>query len=352
MGWKIVFTNKQRSTQWSLFLISALIIIFIFPAVFSYAVTPYKGIQPGKTTKDEVSGILGEPKEINSSTYEYSISQQNTEKIVIEYKESTVDKIDVHFLKPIAKSGFAKAAKLPENPTFEGESPQGKFLEYYGEKYSQILTYNGKTAKSGVKSVSYLSRDRFESISKEVAKKPQKPKPSPSGEEPKKPTPAPTNGKTEAAKLTPEAKQHLQQGMTYVSLAQSNPKTASENYDNALLEFTNAIKRYPNYAEAYSNRGVAYMQQKKFNKALEDLKKAAELKPKDPIIHYNLAAIYSLQNQVDLSLDELDKALENGFDNYDALKPTGKQSDPDLKNLRKDAEFRKVLEKHKIFILK
>ena len=91
------------------------------------------------------------------------------------------------------------------------------------------------------------------------------------------------------------------------------------------------------------------MQQKKYNKAEVDLKKAAELKPKDPIIHYNLAALYSLQNKLDLALDELDKALENGFDNYDALKSSG---DHVLKNLRKDPEFRKVLEKHKVFILK
>ena len=94
------------------------------------------------------------------------------------------------------------------------------------------------------------------------------------------------------------------------------------------------------------------MQQKKYNKAEEDLKKAAGLKPKDPIIHYNLAALYSLQNKLDLALDELDEALENGFSNYDALKSTGENSDPDLKNLRKNPEYRKVLEKHKVFILK
>jgi len=149
-----------------------------------------------------------------------------------------------------------------------------------------------------------------------------------------------------------EAKQHLQQGMTYVSLAQKNPMTSSENYENALLEFSNAVDLYPNYAEAYSNRGVVYMQQKKFNKALEDLKRSAELKPEDPIIYYNLAALYSLQNQLDLALDALDKALEYGFNNYDALKPSGRNSDPDLNNLRRHPEYRKVLETHKVFIFK
>jgi tetratricopeptide (TPR) repeat protein len=170
-----------------------------------------------------------------------------------------------------------------------------------------------------------------------------------------KATPTPTQAPTEPAHpMEPslEAKQHLQQGMAYVSLAQKNPATASENYENALMEFSRAVGIYPNYAEAYSNRGVVYMQQKKFNKALEDLKRAAELKPNDPIIHYNLAALYSRQNQLDLALDALDKSLEYGFNNYDALRPSGRNSDPDLNNLRRHPEFRKVLEKHKVFILK
>jgi tetratricopeptide (TPR) repeat protein len=354
MGWKIVSTKKQRLAKMSLALILSLVLIYTLVPSFSYAVTKYQGIEPGKTTKDEVSKILGEPtKEINSSTYEYSSSEQNIEKIVIEYKESTVDKIDVHFSKPIPKSGFAKAAKLPESPTSEGESPEGNFQEYYGSMKSLILTYKGKTTKSGIKIVSYLNRERFESMSKGIAKKPEEPQTTPASEEQKK-TKNTTSSSEEpkVAEISLEAKQHLQQGMTYVSLAQKNPATKSENYENARLEFNHAIELYPNYAEAYSNRGVAYMQQKKFNKALEDLKKAAELKPKDPIIHYNLTALYSLQNQLDLALDELDKSLEYGFDNYDALKPSGPNSDPDLKNLRKDPEFRKILEKHKVFILK
>jgi len=108
----------------------------------------------------------------------------------------------------------------------------------------------------------------------------------------------------------------------------------------------------PNYAEAYSNRGVAYIQQKKYNKAERDLLNASELKPDDPVIQYNLAAMYSLQKKIDLSLDALDMALKNGFNNYDALKPKGKHSNPDLKNLRKDPEFKRVPEKNKVFILK
>lgn len=147
----------------------------------------------------------------------------------------------------------------------------------------------------------------------------------------------PDKGKTsteEIKKLSAEL--NFQQGMNFVQ---------NEDYMNAIKEFTAAIDKFPDYALAYSNRAVAYMQQKKFNMAADDLKKASELSPKDPNTYYNLTALYSLQKQLDLALEALDKALEYGFNNYDSLR-----KDPDLKNLRKHSEYRQVLEKHKIFL--
>jgi len=140
----------------------------------------------------------------------------------------------------------------------------------------------------------------------------------------------------EVRAIPAEAQLNLQQGMNYVR---------SKDYENAIKEFTVAIEKYPNYAVAYSNRGVAYMQQKKLNKAMDDLLRASEIDPKDPNIHYNLVALYSLQNQLDRALDSLDKALSLGFNDSDALR-----KDPDLANLRKNSEFRKILEKHKVYI--
>jgi tetratricopeptide (TPR) repeat protein len=46
--------------------------------------------------------------------------------------------------------------------------------------------------------------------------------------------------------------------------------------------FTAAIQKHPTYAAAYGNRGAAYTAQKKFNLALDDLKKGIELNPTDP----------------------------------------------------------------------
>ena len=149
--------------------------------------------------------------------------------------------------------------------------------------------------------------------------------------------------------LSPVARSHYQQGFSFIATAKNSKSSLNrkEMLNNAVIEFTLAIKESPTFADAYSNRAVAYMQQNKMNKAEEDLKKAIELNPKNPFARYNLASLYSLTKKVDLALDQLDASLANGFDRYDELR-----NDPDLANARKDPEFRKVLEKHKVFVMK
>ena len=143
-------------------------------------------------------------------------------------------------------------------------------------------------------------------------------------------------GKTGSDSIPLEAKQHFQQGMQ---------NAARRDFPNACKEFSNAIRITPGYAAAYSNRGVAYMQQRKFDLAEDDLKKAVELGPRDGKSHYNLACWYSLQGQVGRGLASIDSALANGFSDYQALR-----KDRDLSSLRKSAEWQKTLDKHKVFL--
>jgi tetratricopeptide (TPR) repeat protein len=172
------------------------------------------------------------------------------------------------------------------------------------------------------------------------------PAPAPAPPEPPKGEPAKPAASGEPSS---EAKANLKQAMSYVSIAKNanSPAVFNENIENAITEFTNATNKDPNYAEAYSGRAGAYMMQKKYNKALDDLKKAKDLKPDSSSIRYNLACVHSLMGNVDYGLDELDAALTKGFNDYDSLR-----KDPDLNNLRKHKEWRPILEKHKVFIEK
>lgn len=174
------------------------------------------------------------------------------------------------------------------------------------------------------------------------------PPPPPPPQEEKKAEPAAAPDKKAASGEPSEAaKGNLKQAMQYINTAKSAKANRNENIENAIAEFTNAINKDPNYAEAYAGRAGAYMLQGKNNKALDDLKKAKELKPDSASIRYNLACVHSLMGNTDYGLDELDAALSKGFNDYDSLR-----KDPDINNLRKKVEFQKILEKHKVFITK
>ena len=98
------------------------------------------------------------------------------------------------------------------------------------------------------------------------------------------------------------ADMHVNQGMTYAAMRDWR----------CHRRYSKAVDIDGRYASAYANRGVAYMQQRKYNKALDDLKQAESLNPNDKLISYNFVALYSVQNQLDRALDSLDRALEPG----------------------------------------
>ncbi len=131
------------------------------------------------------------------------------------------------------------------------------------------------------------------------------------------------------------ARDHVHQGMAYANM---------NDFNSAIQEFKASISAKPT-SVAYSNLGATYMQIGKHNLALKALKKAEALNRWDNVVMYNMAANYSLSDDTDLALEYLDKALQRGFSNYDAIR-----FDPDLSNLRGEPEFRTVLERNKVFI--
>ena len=148
-----------------------------------------------------------------------------------------------------------------------------------------------------------------------------------------------------------ETKQHVKQGMIFVSMAKQNKTTQAENIKNALVEFDTAVKAEELqgrcYASALMNRGIAYWIDKKLNLAEKDLIKASECNDKDPVIFYNIMSYYSAINKPDLALEPLNKALDLGYKDCENIR-----NDPDLNNLRKMPDFKRALEHHQLFCLK
>ncbi len=105
------------------------------------------------------------------------------------------------------------------------------------------------------------------------------------------------------------------------------------------IEFYEQILRErPNYIEALILLAEAYTHKKCYKKGLSLDKRLAKIKPKDPVVQYNLACSYALVNQKDLAIASLKKAIKLGYDDFDHLK-----KDADLKGLHGDSEFEKLL---------
>lgn len=70
------------------------------------------------------------------------------------------------------------------------------------------------------------------------------------------------------------------------------------NLDTAEYFFQRAVSLLPDNAEPYKDLGVLYGMEKKYDKAIYVLKKAAELDPKDKLVQQNLAITYQLLGQM------------------------------------------------------
>jgi hypothetical protein len=87
------------------------------------------------------------------------------------------------------------------------------------------------------------------------------------------------------------------------------PDFFGERLDDAAAAYTESIARYPQNAFAYAGRGLAELEEGESDAAFADLTTAAELDPNLPNAHEGLGAIYSLREDYESAVAELDLAL-------------------------------------------
>ncbi len=66
--------------------------------------------------------------------------------------------------------------------------------------------------------------------------------------------------------------------------------------------------------------GIKKFRDYDFNGAIQDFEKALQYKEDDVALHFNLACAYSLNEDVDKALHHLDRAVANGFDDFDRIR--------------------------------
>ena len=102
------------------------------------------------------------------------------------------------------------------------------------------------------------------------------------------------------------------------------------------------LEKYPTYVECLMYLGNSYTATGMYEKGLKTDLKLARLRPKDPLVHYNLACSFALLRRLNESLESLEKSIDLGYDDLMHL-----VNDSDLDSLRDDEVYKALINKLK-----
>jgi tetratricopeptide (TPR) repeat protein len=97
------------------------------------------------------------------------------------------------------------------------------------------------------------------------------------------------------------------------------------------------VRRSPAYIEALQLLGDDYTRRGRYSDGLSVDERLSRLRPDDSLVHYNLACSYSLTGQLELAVEALESAINLGYREFKWM-----AQDPDLKNLRDHAEYKRI----------
>ena len=112
----------------------------------------------------------------------------------------------------------------------------------------------------------------------------------------------------------------------------------SDDVDFEIQFYEGILEKKGDFFQALMALGNLYTKNGLYQKGLAVDEKLVRLRPKDPLVLYNLACSYSLLNKINKAFKAMKDAFSCGYDDFDYLK-----NDGDLANLLKDARFRKYL---------
>jgi hypothetical protein len=129
------------------------------------AVTRWKAIEPGASTRDQVDNALGQPqRNISGMLYEYA-PQQGTGRVLVEYRPTgVVHRVQVELVKPVSRGALVKQFQLEEFTPLKKAEPDGTMAEYFGSNASLVFFYVGTDESSGVARIGFYSGELFDQV--------------------------------------------------------------------------------------------------------------------------------------------------------------------------------------------
>lgn len=125
--------------------------------------------------------------------------------------------------------------------------------------------------------------------------------------------------------------------MAYETL--KDKKNLQETIERAVLFYPSYLLHHPDDSRAHQFYAFTLHRLGRLEEAKKEMYKGIQQNPKDPIIVYNAACFYALIDDKKIAIENLKKAIENGFENYDYLK-----HDPDLFSLQKEPDFIAIMD--------
>jgi hypothetical protein len=102
--------------------------------------------------------------------------------------------------------------------------------------------------------------------------------------------------------------------------------------------FAGILERYPEFVDVLRVQGNNLTLKGRFAEGLQIDKRLVQLRPGDPLVHYNLACSFALLKRADLALKTLRRAVELGYRDFRYMR-----EDRDLDAIRNDPRFRQLL---------
>ncbi len=136
------------------------------------------------------------------------------------------------------------------------------------------------------------------------------------------------------------AGKHPEEGSEHAAASLARP--ADQNQLDFELDFFGGIlERRPDYVDVLRVMGNNLTLKGRYAQGLQIDKRLVQLRPSDPLAHYNLACSYALLRRPDHALRTLRRAVELGYRDFRYMK-----EDRDLDSIRQDPRFRQLLREY------
>jgi tetratricopeptide (TPR) repeat protein len=105
--------------------------------------------------------------------------------------------------------------------------------------------------------------------------------------------------------------------------------------------FGGVLERHPCYVDALRAHANNLTLKGRYAEGLQFDKRLVQLRPTDPLAHYNLACSYALLKRPDQAIKTLRRAIELGYRDFRYMR-----EDRDLDSIRHDPRFRQLLREY------